>query len=180
MKTISLTIAVILLIIGAIYWHDKRVDNLYTTSSSTPTQVQTGAGIKGGTGGDYTPTDETASTDVSTWKTYTAPLGLATLKYPSDWTLSGMTLTSPKKDMTITASYKKGTLAVCAGTCTKVDINGITYNRTASTTDTGTTITYSTAKNGYVITAEAKIPTNPQTTANIALADQIVGTVNVK
>jgi hypothetical protein len=145
------------------------------------TTPSTATGVRGSTGADYTPTSATASTDLSTWKTVSAPGGLANFKFPGDWSLKGTTLTSPKSDIVINATYGRGSLPACDPTnCTSGSRGGINYTRTLTTSGSVLTITYKASKLGFLGTAVATLPNDPKQTANIALVDEIVGTVKVK
>ncbi|MDB5194059.1 MAG: hypothetical protein JWN50_73 [Parcubacteria group bacterium] len=152
-----------------------------TPAATTVQGPSTATSVRGSIGPDYTPTDETSSTDVSTWKTYSVLGGLASFKYPSDWTLKGTTLASAKGGITIRGAYAKGSLPSCdPANCTTGTVNGLAYTRTAVTSGTNTTLVYRASKLGYIGTATAIIATDPKQLANIALVDEIVGTINVK
>ena len=174
---IPLIIIAIAAILGyKAFEHKDDLKNSVSTSTSSST-----ASIQGSSILEYAQTNETSSTNVSTWKTVAAPGGIASFRYPADWTLRGETLTSPIGDMTIVGSYGKGSLPYCdPARCTTLSANGVSYTRSLLTTSTGTTITYIGSKLGFEGSAVVTIPNDSHQVANIALADEIVSTINFK
>jgi hypothetical protein len=166
-------------IIGAIIILILIVLGVRHYSSSTPADTTTQTADT---------STNTTSTSVSTnpvstadWKVYKSAGDLVEFAYPSTWTLSGTTLKSPTGAITVNASYKSGSLPKCdPSDCAPITINGLTYLRTQDNTPNGTNISYNLAQKGFLFNATAAIVNNPDLAANVALVNQIAGTVVIK
>lgn len=181
MNKITSALVVLIGIALVIWGFTKYADNRNTASSTAATTTRNAGSLRTAETPNYQlRTKETTSTDISTWKTFSVFGGMVSFKYPADWKLSGTSLTSPKGDMKILATYKVGSLPACGTNCTRTTVNGVTYNKTVVTSSSTVQVTYSTTKLGYVVSAIATYPNNEESEANAALVTRILSTVSVK
>ncbi|MDB5254589.1 MAG: hypothetical protein JWL80_655 [Parcubacteria group bacterium] len=128
-----------------------------------------------------TNTTPTTSGTTATWKVYTSPGAFLSFAYPSTWTITGTTLKSPSGAIVINATYKSGSLPKCdPANCKPIIVNGVMFQRSQDNDPKGADINYYVVQKGFLFNASAKVLNNKDLVANIALVDQIIGTVAIK